>query len=726
MASYRRLAAALAFVLAFSGLSGIAQAAEEKVTGIELSYESSDYISSASSLEMFVEDDKVSVSLLATISGLSSKKDVTTEATWKTSNSSIVKVEKGVLTGIGKGSVTISATYRGFTQSIKATSDYVYDEVTIMQGNEAAPAFIADMKLGEPLAFTLEGKKGNSETTITAEASWSTSSSSVATVEEGRITLVGTGTATITARYKGKSDSVKITAASPYKSIDIGKKPASGLLELEVGADHYVLYANAAPKTGGISNVTHEAKWTSANPKVLTVEKGVVTAVGAGKTTIAVSHLGVTDKLDVVVRTPYQSIKLSPEKEFHMQLQDAPLPIIAEVLDNDNNIEVITAIGNWTSSDVSVATVSQGKVEPKAVGATKITVSHKGISRSIDVTVYPSITTLKADKAAVDGFRGIDGDLPKVIATTFDGSSIDVSKLAKWSVADDRIAEIKDGKWSAKALGETKLTANAQGLHAEVKLIVHTKPVKLIAESKDMSIVVGKSSALPKVKVVYEDGEEADISESMQWKTTSEDIVLMETTMKGLEESSATLTGTYLTKTATVWVKIEEEIVKLVAEPDKIELNPGRSKTIKVTGYYKNGKKVSVGTKMNWVAGNTNIAAVSGSSSVKAIDAGVTKVSGSYQGKTVDIPIIVTPKLKSLQLSGKSAQLAAGGTFNVTLQAVYYTGGPVDATTGAVWTSSKTNVATVKDGKITAVGKGSATIKAAYGGKSATFRVTVK
>ncbi|RIX51001.1 hypothetical protein D3P08_18130 [Paenibacillus nanensis] len=720
------LAAAIAFVLVTGQAAGVAYAAEETVTGIELNYAAADYNDVTDALELIVEDGTVEVAVFASISGTSSKKDVTESATWKTSNSSAVKVDKGVLTGVGKGSATITATYKGYSATVKATSDYVYDEVTIMQDGAAAPAAIADIQLGEELAFTLDGKKNGSTNNITNEATWSTSSSSIATVDEGEVTLIGTGTVTITAKYKGKSDSVKLTVTSPYKKIEMLPEPTNDLLELEVGGDDHELEAVAHPKSGGTLTVTDKAKWTSANTKVLTVEKGVLTAVAAGKTTVTVSHLGVTDTLTVVVRTPYQSIKLTPEKELHMQLHDEPIQIRAQVQSTKGEIEDITTDGAWTSSDVTVAMVSQGKVTPKAVGTTKITVAHKGISRSIEVTVYPSITKLKAADKEVDGFKGISGELPAITATTFDGSTVDVSKLAKWSVEDEDIAEIKDGKWKALALGETTLTATVQGIKTEVKLIVHLKPIKLIAESKDMSIITGKESDLPTVRVVYEDGEEADITKSIDWTTKSDNIIIMEDAMKGLEASSVTLTGTYLTKTVSVRVKIEEEIVKFVVEPSKIELNPGKSKSIRVTGYYKDGKKVSIGTKMNWASADTEIATINGTSSVKAVDVGATKVKGSYQGKQVEVPVVVTPKLKSLQPSTKAVQLSAGQSYNVTLQAIYYTGSPVTATESAVWTTSKATVATVKDGKITAVAKGSTTIKAAYGGKTVSIRVTVK
>lgn len=720
------IAAAMAFILLMLPMSNAAIAADETVTGIELSYDASDYDSSSSALVMYVEGDKVNVSVLASLSGSTSKKDVTASAVWKTSNSSVVKVDKGVLTGAGQGTATISATYGGYTVSVKATSDYVYDEVTIMQGSAPAEAAIDNVELGQSLTFAAHGSKNGVTADITDKAVWSTSSSSVATVNKGEITLVGPGSVTITAAYKGKSDMVKLTVVSPYKSIEIEPDPANGLLELLVGDDETKLTAMASPKTGGTLNVTDKAKWTTGNSKVLTVEDGVVTPVAPGKTTITVSHLGVTDKIDVVVRTPYQSIKLTPEKEYHLQLQDQPIQIQAEVLTNSNVTSTVTSLAEWTSSDVMVATVSNGLVTPKAIGTTKITASYKGISRSIDITVYPSITKLSADLDAIDGFVGVSGDLPKIKATTFDGSVVDVTKLVKWTVEDDEIASVKDLKWTAKELGETTLTAHVQGYKADIKLTVHLKPVKLIPEAKEVSAIIGKNTDLPKVTLVNEKGEESDISGLIKWETKSDNIVIMETAMKGLEPSNVTLTGTYLNKSVTVKVKIEEEIVKLTAEPSIIELNPGRSKSIKVTGHYKSGKTVSLGSKMNWVVNNTDIAMPSGASSVKAINVGSAKVTGTYQGKTVELPVVVTPKLKSLELSTKSLEMTAGQTQTVKLTAVYTTGNPADQTDSAIWTTSKASVATVKDGKITAVAKGSATIKASFQGKTVTVRVKVK
>jgi len=718
----RSVSIVLTFALLLSIMPNFAYANESDTTGIEFDYLDSDYNYSTSSLDVYVEGDKVNLSVLASISGSSSTKDVTSQVTWKSSNTNYVKVDKGVLTGVGKGTATITATYNKYSITIKATSDYYYDKVTLLHNGVEAPASV-DIEIGQPLRYTLSGTKDSSSEDITTDAIWTTSSSSVATVDDGTITLIGVGAATITAKYKGRTDSIKLNVTSPYKAITLSE---DDFLELEIGGDSKSLTAAVSPKTGGTLDVTQTADWTSGNNSIAKVDKGVITAVGAGKTTITASIKGVTTSIEVIVRAPYQSIRLTPDKELHLQLQDSPVQITAEVLSNSNIVSDITSAAEWSSSNLYAATVDSGLITPKAVGTTKITASHKGVSRSINVIVYPSVNKLTAEVEKVDALTGGSDDLPVVSGIAFDGSKIDISKLVNWSSDDESVAVIEDGKWKAKAVGETILTAEIDQLKVEVKLIVHIKPVKLqIEEAKVISLVLGKELDLPAVTVINEDGEEEDVSDSVTWKASSDSILLVNNKMRGLDAGSVTLTAAYLNKTATVKIAIEEEIVRLVVEPTSIELNPGRSKTIKVTGYYKNGDKKSLGSKMNWSVSPATLASVNGAS-IKALTTGSGKVTGSYQGKKVELSIVVSPKLKSLVLSEKSIQLAPGATFTLKLTANYTTGSPVVATEKAVWTSSKPSVATVENGKIKAISKGSATIKATFEGKSVSFRVKVK
>ncbi|MGG4144801.1 bacterial surface protein [Paenibacillus algorifonticola] len=718
----RWLAAVLSVMLIATTFSSIASAADETVTGIELSYDSWDYNNSTSSLEVFIDDDAVIVSLLAATSSSSTKKDVSASATWKSSNTSYVKVDKGVLTAVGKGTATISATYGGYTQNIKVTSDYVYDSVQILKnGSNAAESY--DVSLGAEQVFTLSGiKSGASNENITTNATWTSSSSSVATVDDGTVTLVGTGTTTITAKYKGKSDTVKLVVTSPYKSLALSPKT---LLEIDMGDDDQTIQAIATTTSGSTETVTTKATWTTSSAAVATVEDGVVTPVATGQTKITATYLGVSSTIDVVVRTPYQSIKLSPAKEYQMMLNSPGLQITAEVQGLSGNDENVTTQAEWTSSNLIVATVTNGLVTPKAVGTTKITASIKGISRSIDITVFPSVSELTIDKESIDTFPEKSETLPKVSGTTFGGDTADVSKIVKWTVADEKIATIEDGKWTAVAVGKAVVTAELNGLKATFELNVHLTPVKLVPSTKELSVVIGKDSALPTITVVNQDGSEEDVSSKATWKASSDNAIVVNGKVKGLEASKVTLTATYLNKTTTVKAYVEEEIEKLVAEPSSLELYPGKSKSVKVTGYYVSGKKVVLSSKMNWTVSSSTLATVNGST-VKALAVGSGKLTGSYQGKTLEIPITVSPKLKSLTLSDKSLKLSPGASYSLKLQANYTTGNPADVTTSAAWVTSKASVATVSNGKIIALSKGSATIKATFDGKTVSMRVTVK
>lgn len=718
----RWLAAVLSVMLIATTFSGIANAADETVTDIELSYDSLDYDSGTSSLKVFVEDDAVIISLLATISGASKNKDVSASATWKSSNTSIVKVDKGVLTAVGKGTATVSASYSGYTENIKVTSDYVYDSVQILKnGSNAAESY--DVNLGAEQVFTLSGiKSGSSNENITTNATWTSSSSSVATVDDGTVTLVGAGTTTITAKYKGKTDTVKLVVTSPYKSLALSPKT---ILEIDMGDDDQTIQAIATTTSGSTETVTAKATWTTSSAAVATVKDGVVTPVATGQTKITATYLGVSSTIDVVVRTPYQSIKLSPAKEYQMMLNSPGLQITAEVQELSGGSENVTSQAEWTSSNLIVATVTNGLVTPKATGTTKITAAIKGISRSIDITVFPSVSELKIDKDSIDTFPKKSETLPKVSGTTFGGDTADVSKIVKWTVADEKIATIEDGKWTAVAVGKTVVTAELNGLKKTFELIVHLTPVKLVPSTKELSVVIGKDSALPTITVVNQDGSEENVSSKATWKASSDNAIVVNGKVKGIEASKVTLTATYLNKTTTVKAYVEEEIEKLVAEPSSLELFPGKSKSVKVTGYYVSGKKVVLSSKMDWTVSSSTLASVKGST-VKALAVGSGKLTGTYQGKTLEVPITVSPKLKSLTLSDKSLKLSPGASSSVKLQANYTTGNPVDVTTSATWVTSKASVATVSNGKIIALSKGSATIKATFNGKTVSMRVTVK
>jgi hypothetical protein len=420
-------------------------------------------------------------------------------------------------------------------------------------------------------------------------------------------------------------------------------------------------------------------------------------------------------------------MNLSVDKPLHLLVSEEPQQLRVTVADDPDMEPIdVTDAAKWESSNLYVATVEGGLLKPMAPGTAKITASYKGLSRSVQVTVYPSIGKVVIVPEKVDGFVGGEGDLPKAEGTDLSGAKVDVTNLAEWTSSNPDVVTVENGKWVARKTGTATLTAAVKNRSDSVTIVIHEKPLLLLSDMTDVSVIKGKEASLPKLTMVYENGEEADdIGDLAEWKSSTPNVLIKDGKIKGLVPSKATLTATYLGKKATVRVTVEEEIVRMVVEPESLELFLNRSKSIRVTGYYKNGQKVSIGSKMNWSVSSPELASVKGST-VKALAEGTGILTGTYQGKTVKVPLVVKPKLKKIVPSVPSLQLKVGDQESVTLRAEYEGGKTVDVTSGAVWTSSNSKVATVTAGRIVVTGKGKATVKAIFDGKTATVRITVK
>lgn len=92
---------------------------------------------------------------------------------------------------------------------------------------------------------------------------------------------------------------------------------------------------------------------------------------------------------------------------------------------------------------------------------------------------------------------------------------------------------------------------------------------------------------------------------------------------------------------------------------------------------------------------------------------------------TLTVTAAPTVTLSSLTVSPASKSLTTGQTQQLALTGNYSNGSTSNLTTVASWSSSSASVATVSSGLVSAVGAGSATVTATYGGMSTTAAITV-
>ncbi|MFA4132507.1 MULTISPECIES: Ig domain-containing protein [unclassified Brevibacillus] len=373
------------------------------------------------------------------------------KATWKTSKSSVATVnDDGVVTAKSKGTATITAKYKGYEVEIEVYVD------TDSSGKLEADETSISLKKGDKDTIQL---RYDDDKLSGSKATWKTSNSSVATVDDGVVTAKGQGTATITASYKG--DKVEIRVKVDYNN--------SGRLEAEEtkismkkGQQDFVLL-----KFDNERISLSSATWRTSNSSVATVNSsGVITAQAKGSATITAEYKGYKVEIDVKVDTSSSSDMLEAS-DTSISLKKGAKETIRLKYDGSS---ISGSKATWKTSKSSVATVSSsGTITAKAKGTATITATYKGEKVEIEVKVDgKSSSKLEADDTSISMKKG---DSEK-ITLTYDGDDISSTK-AKWKSDKTSVATVSSsGVVKAKKKGKATITAEYKGYEVEIEVTV--------------------------------------------------------------------------------------------------------------------------------------------------------------------------------------------------------------------------------------------------------------
>ena len=198
---------------------------------------------------------------------------------WATSNSSIATVNDGKVIAIKAGTATITATTDDGGKT--ATCRVEVKSKTIAVESVSLDKSTAELTEGDELTLISLIKPDNA---TNKDITWSSDNEAVATINEGKVTAVKAGTATITVKTEdgGKTATCKVTVnpkVYPVTGVSLDKTT----ITLTEG-DAQTLVATVAPENATNKNVT----WSSSDESVVTVSNGEITAVKAGEATITV------------------------------------------------------------------------------------------------------------------------------------------------------------------------------------------------------------------------------------------------------------------------------------------------------------------------------------------------------------------------------------------------------------------------------------------------------
>lgn len=158
------------------------------------------------------------------------------------------------------------------------------------------------------------------------------------------------------------------------------------------------------------------------------------------------------------------------------------------------------------------------------------------------------------------------------------------------------------------------------------------------------------------------------------------------------------------------------ELTGIALTEHEITLEKGGNKVLEVKFTPENATNKTV----TWVSSNTSIVTVT-DGVVVGVAPGTTEIVAKSGNLTDKCQVTVVISAASVSLDLTELTLAPGET--TTLKATVL---PDDSTDKVEWSSSDETIATVKDGEVTAVAEGEATITAKAGDKTATCSVKVK
>ena len=626
------------------------------------------------------------VTLTATV-----KPDDTTDktVTWSTSDASVATIDNGVVTAIKVGTATITAKAGNKTATCAIT--VVATPVTSITLDRTS----ASLKAGETVTLTATVKPDDAtDKTVT----WTTSDASAATVSNGVVTAKKVGSATITAKAGDKSATCAVTVvATPVTSVTLDRTSAS----LQAG-ETVTLTATVKPDDATDKTVT----WTTSDASVVTVNNGVVTAIKVGTAIITAKAGDQSATCSItVMATPVTSVTLN-KTSTSLKVGET-LTLTAKV--NPSNATDKTV--NWSTSDASVVTVSDGVVTAIKLGSATITAKAGDKTATCSVTVVPTpVTSVTLNKTSTSLKVG---ETLTLTATVKPDDATD--KTITWDSSDSSVATVRDGVVTAIKLGSATITAKAGDKSATCSITVVPTPVTSITLDKtSTSLKVGETLTLT-ATVKPDDATDKTIT----WDSSDSSVATVrDGVVTAIKLGSATITAKAGDKSATCSITVvPTPVTSITLDKTSASLKVGETATLTATV-----KPDDVTDKtVIWSTSDASIASVS-NGIVTAIKVGTATITAKAGEKTATCSIIVVPTpVTSITLDKTSASLKAGET--VTLTATVK---PDDATDKTVtWSTSDASIASVSNGIVTAIKVGTATITAKAGEKTATCSIIV-
>ncbi len=410
---------------------------------------------------------------------------LTNLVTWNSSSEALATVSnaanRGLLTAVAAGQVTVTAMYEGLTGQIPVTvTDATLSSIQVTPTNMTLPQGISENF--QAVGIFSDG----THLSLTSRATWNSSDESRATASNiggrGLVTAINVGTVKISAGFGGVMGQTGLTVSDTALT-EIQLSPVNAFLPAGL-SQAYVAVALFAD--GSARSITGLCTWASSDFAVADISNapgsaGRANTRIAGTTQISCAYLTKAARTNLrVTQAKVTEIQITPSRVT------APvgvkLQLVATAVFSDGTTQVITEAATWTSSlgaSVNVSNVGglHGLVTTLAPGAATVTATALGQTGSALITVGgQSLKTLSVTPA--DGTVGVAKTLNFVATGTYDdGSTYDLTSIATWTSNATNVAVVSNvdgtrGQAVGQAAGRTSIGAQVGGVSGTATLTV--------------------------------------------------------------------------------------------------------------------------------------------------------------------------------------------------------------------------------------------------------------
>ena len=628
------------------------------------------------------------------------------KVTYTPDDSGVVTVENGVVTGVKNGTAKITLTvggdggYAENSTTITVTVNKIHTEISVNDNVDMNVGDIVDVN-----ATLTPADAGN--------LTYYSMTPSVVIIENGKVKAIAEGKATVVVSFAGND---KYNAANANITVKVSK------ISTEITVENTTLTLNALDQfdSNATLNPVEAGKLTfnSSDENIVQVdEDGKITALGKGNAIITVSFAGNDKYLAAENKTIKVTVNIN---DASVSAKDITLTVGENAtIDATTNPEGLTI--DYVIVNSGVVKVENGVVTALKAGTAEITLivgddeAYVKNSTTITVTVYRIDTSIEVENKSLELYVGGEGHI--VATLNPDGGDVNFTS------SDDSIITV-DSFGDFKAIGEgtANITVSFAGddkYNPAENVTVSVKVSKI-----DTSIEFNMDPLSLKVygeSIVTATLNPAEAG-NVTYTSTNPSVVTVDSegNVKAVGAGNATIIASFAgnnkyneAENKTVPVTVSKIDTKITVDTESLDLKVDNKTAVKGTLTPAEAGNVS------YMSNNNSVVTVDeNTGEITAVGEGTATIIVFYDGDDVynmaddvTIDVKVSKIDTNITVDEESLNLKVGDDSSVTATLT-----PADAG-NVVFTSSNSSVVTVdKNGKVIAVGAGSANITASYAG----------